>query len=157
MKRFRFSLQTLLEVRAREEEAVKLELGEKNREVRQAREELREFHERLTDFQSSERAVRERADDIVALRHSVAYRHRLKSDLLRTGRRIQGLQLEAEAIRQRLVTATQRRRAIELIRERRYREWRREYNAREQKSTDEVSQQKFIRDGRAAAKRSTPA
>jgi flagellar FliJ protein len=158
MRRFRFALQTLLEVRTREEDAVKLELGEKNRLVGRAREELAALHDRLTGLQSSELTTRENAHDVVALRHAVAYRHRLKTEMLRTGQRMQHLQHEAEQVRQRLVAATQRRRAIELIRDRRYREWRREYNAQEQKSIDDLSQQKYIRDKRAeAARRSAPA
>ncbi|MBD3316198.1 MAG: flagellar export protein FliJ [Chitinivibrionales bacterium] len=157
MRRFRFPLQALLELRSREEEAVKLELGEKNRLVVRAQSELKTLHDQLKEFQSSERAVRAETHDIVALRHSVAFRHQLKAGMIRTARHIEELRGEAETVRQRLVAATRKRRAIELIRDRRYREWRREYNAREQSRIDEISQRKFIRDKTAAAKRSASA
>ncbi len=145
MKRFRFSLEALLEMRKREEEAVKLELAGKNQEIHQAEKNLRDIEKRLRVLQDEQLASREQITDVLLLRYSVSYRNKLKIDMLQTGQTIYELQNQRGDIRRRLTRATQRKRAIELIKEKRYREWLKENKLREQVFIDDVSQQGFIR------------
>jgi flagellar protein FliJ len=145
MKRFRFKLETLLQLRIRHEDEVKLQLGKKNREIIVARKEMAQLHDQLKELQSSEKQRRATAGDIVQLRYSVAYRHKLKQDMLGKGRQIDKLGAQALEIRGKLVQATRDRRAIEIVKERRFREWKKEYRSREQGFSDDISQQLYIR------------
>ena len=145
MKRFTFPLQALLEMRQRKEEKIELQLAEKNRSVFEAQQELTKIHDTLKELQSSEKEKREHANSVQLLRYSVAYRFKLKQDLLLAGRRIEDLKAEAVKIQKLLVIATQDRRAIELVKERRFQEWKKEYLTREQNYVDDISQQGFIR------------
>jgi flagellar export protein FliJ len=145
MKRFRFTLQALLEKRAREEDAVKLELARKNSEIGNAEQKLFGLKTELQAMQQEQRDTREHARDIQNLRMSVAYRNQLKLDMLDTGKTIYRLETERGHIRQRLIRATQRKKAIELIRDNRHQEWVKENKLREQVFIDDISQQSFIR------------
>ncbi len=91
MQRFRFSLETLLELRRRKEDAVKLELARKQGEVGTAREELDALARELDTLQREEKESRRKmSGDVVLMRHAVAYRHKLKLDMLAKGRRRSG-------------------------------------------------------------------
>jgi flagellar export protein FliJ len=63
------------------------------------------------------------------------------------------LQNEAEVKRRDLVKATQQVRALELLRERRFAQWRLEYRREEQGFIDDVSGQAYIRRKKAVAGR----
>lgn len=153
MKRFEFSLEALLEKRKREEEAVKLELAEKNREVVQAQNELLDFERELKELQELQKRQRENVTDVQPLKWSVSYRNKLKLDMIKKGGDIHKLQTDRGDIRKKLVKATQKKRAIELLRENRYQEWLKENKHSEQVFLDDVSQQGFIRKKRSAKKK----
>jgi flagellar FliJ protein len=150
MKRFTFSLETALEVRRRAEETVQLELAAKLRELREARSAIADVSNQLADMQRDALEQRRGRADIVAFRQVVSYRHALKSAMLAKGREIERLQGEEREIRARLVEAIRQRRAIEAVREKRYQQWRKEYQTEERVVTDEVSQNVFIRRTRTA-------
>jgi flagellar FliJ protein len=156
MKRFEFPLEALLEKRKREEEAVKLELAEKNKEILAAQNELQTIEGELKGLQEEEKKRREQVKDVLPLKMSVSYRNKLKLDMLKKGEDIHTLQMERGDIRKKLVKATQRKRALELLRENRYQEWLKENKRLEQVFLDDVSQQGFIRKKRSA-KRKKPA
>ena len=151
MQRFRFSLETLLDLRRRKEEEVKLALAAKRGQIRKERQAMADMGEQLARMQQEQKEKRATTMDVASMRHAVAYRHKLKLDMLAEGRLIQALQQEAEDIRQQLIKATQQVRALELLRERRFEEWRKQYKAEEQGIIDDVSQQGFIRKKREAA------
>lgn len=153
MKRFKFSLDPLLEVRKRKEDAVKLEVGAKNREMMKTVSEMQDIHTDLTNLQADEKERRARNPDVVAMRHSVAYRSKLKSDLMSKGNQLDVLRMEAAGIKKKLIAATKDRRAIEIIGEHRLETWKRDFQREEQNASDDVSQQGFLRKTRAAAAR----
>ena len=155
MKRFTFSLQALLKKRKHEEEEIKLELAGKNSEIYASQVELNEFYEQLKALQEDQKKNRKNTSDILSLKYSVSFRNKLKMDVLKKGQYIQELQKQFATIKHRLVMAKQRRKSIELIREKRYREWQKEYKLKEQGFLDDVSQQGFIRKKRAATRTST--
>lgn len=154
MKRFRFSLEALLEMRKRDEEAVKLALARKNQEIYQAQQELLDLEKQLKTLQEEQKKNREAVTDVLPLRYSVSYRNKLKRDMIRKGQDIYDLQNQRGDIRQRLIRATQRKRAIELIKEKQYREWLKENRLKEQGFIDDVSQQGFIRKQKTGKKAS---
>lgn len=145
MRRFRFSLEALLEVRKRAQHGVERELAQKNREIFAAQSNLMGYRSQLADMQAGQKSNRAATTDIFSLRNSVSFRHWLKLAMLRKGRLIQEFQRHAQEIRGRLVEATRQKRAIELIREKHYREWLGEYRNSERAFMDDVSQQGFIR------------
>ena len=144
MKRFTFKLAPLLELRKEHEERIKLQLAEKNRDIIAASGVLNGYYEDLKELQSSEKTRRAGNEPVQLLRYSVAYRYKLKSDILRTGRHIDDLRAEAAGIQRKLLEATKARRALELIRDRQYSAWKKDYRRKEQKFIDDVAQQQFI-------------
>ena len=151
MKRFEFRLETLLELRTRREETLKQELGKKIQGIMTARRELAAITDELKALQGEEKQKRPRTTSAVELRYGIAYRFKLKKDILLKGRFIDDLQAQAHAVRAKLVKAKQERRAIEIIRERQYAAWKKAYRTQEQGFIDDVSQQAYIRRAREAA------
>jgi flagellar protein FliJ len=145
MKRFTFKLDTMLELRKQEEEKVKLELAEKNREIIALQEELNLAYLSLKELQASEKERRSGSEPVMEMRYGVAYRYKLKNDILTTGRSIDDLRAESNTIQKRLMEAIKRRRALEVIRDRRYSAWKKNYLREEQKFIDDVAQQKYSR------------
>ena len=144
MKRFTFKLDALLELRRQHEENIRLRLGEKNREIVAATRELNGLYKELKELQSTEKDRRAGSEPVTLLRYSVAYRYKLKEDILRTGRVIDDLRAQAAAIRRELLGATKARRALEIIRDRQLEQWKKEYRRKEQNFIDDVAQQKYI-------------
>jgi len=151
MKRFSFSLEPLLKIRCREEDAVKQRIGAQNRKIIDAQTKMGDLVDTLQDMQAHERTSREEAvADIIALRASVSYRYALKNDILHQGKLIDTLRLQRNGLYDELAHARQKRRAIELIKERRYSQWRRNYLRNETNRLDDLAQQSFIRKKRTA-------
>jgi len=144
MKRFTFELAALLTLRRREEERVMMELADKNREIIGKQQELDGVTADLKALQASEKKRRDGNETVLELRYSVAYRYKLKADMLALGRSIQDLLSEAETIRARLTKATQTRKALEMVREKKHAAWKKEASRREQNFIDDVSQQRYI-------------
>ena len=151
MKRFEFKLESLLTLRVRKEDEVKQLLGKKNQEIISTRKELAASKAAFDNLQNSEKKKRREATSVIELRYSVAYRFKLKQDILEKCRSLDELAVQASEIRKQLVLAKQQRRAIEVVRERQYEAWRKEYRAQEQRFIDGVSQQAFIRKTRSDA------
>jgi len=146
MKKFTFKLDTLLTVKKNKEDEIKRRLAEKNREAEEVRAEIERAQGKLKDFQ---RSVKEQrlcgGENVADLRQSVSHRNALKLNLLKTGQKLDSVMVEAYGINQELIKAAQERRAVEIIREKRYEEWKKENAAAEQKFIDELSQQMYVR------------
>ena len=149
MKKFHFTLETLLELRKRKEDAIKELLGKKHAEAARARIAMGEVSDGLKEMQATEKQAREASAgkqiDLTSMRASVNYRNTLKLDLIKRAQEIQEMEADAEYIRKRLVHATQARKALELLKEKRHGEWKTEYRRKEQVFLDEVSTQGFLR------------
>lgn len=140
-RRFHFSLETLLRVRAlREREAQRnfaarqAELAALEQLDRQTRDEIQRLQTELSDAQRSglidpAGLVRQRAW-IGHLRRGLAERQVLK----------QGVVAQLDACRAALVAARRDREAVERLRERRFASWKRDTQRREQAAQDEVAQ-----------------
>lgn len=143
MKKYAFNLQALLDIRIRDEENVMLKLAEKNREILAEQERIDEAHRSLTNLQSQEKERRVHAESVMMLRYSVAYRYKLKNDLLILIRNCDKLKAEAGKIAAALTEATQARKALEKVRDRRKQEWKKERLLKEQQFIDEIAGQRF--------------
>ncbi|MBN1576758.1 MAG: flagellar export protein FliJ [Chitinispirillaceae bacterium] len=144
MKRFFFRLDTLLDLRKQLEERIKLRLAEKNRNIIEKNRELAGLHEQLKALQTSEKVRRGGDASVLLLRYGVAYRHKLKADILRVGRRIDDLRADAAKIRQELLGATKARRALEIVRDRQVAAWKKTHRREEQQFIDDIAGQKYI-------------
>jgi flagellar FliJ protein len=155
MKRFRFRLQTLLDIKKRKEEEIKIKLGEKNSQVLRSQKNLKDLHEQLAEFQASERKQRMLAVTVSALRASVVYRYKLQADIAGKGREIVQFKQDAQAIVKLLTEAKKECKVLEILRDKKLAEWKREFKLEEQEFTDDVSQKGFIRKTRTAPRASS--
>jgi flagellar protein FliJ len=146
VKKFVFKLDTLLKVKKNKEDEIKRRLAKKNREAEAVRAEIEATHAELSDFQKSVKEHRTQGGESAAdLRQSVSYRNALKLKLLKAGQKLDNVMVAAYGINQELIKAAQERRAVEIIKEKRYAEWKKENAAAEQKFIDDLSQQMYIR------------
>jgi len=145
MNRFRFRLEVLLDLRKKKEEKIKLALAEKNSEILSAGKKVTELHDALKELQENEKTSRREHLDPVLLRYSITYRYALKKNLADAIRRVDDLTADAFSIQKELIVATQKRKAVEIVKEKRLNEWKRKNHIVEQKFNDDISQQSFIR------------
>ncbi len=148
MKRFRFRLEVLLDIRMRREEKVKLELAELNKEILRQQNILNELHQELKNLQSDELKRRQEHDSILFLRTSVAYRFKLKKEMLAVGKKMDEIQENIYRIRKKLISATKDRKAVEILKERQKSEWLKKYRIQEQSFIDDIAQKNHIRSAR---------
>ena len=145
MKKFRFALQPVLSIRERKEEQIKLQYAAKIGQIVETQKTREGIIRELKNLQESEKQNRADAKNITMLRYSVAYRFKLKNDLPTISQKIDDMNAEAFEIHKQLIQAAKERRAIELIKERQIKQWRKEYRLNEQGIIDDISQQGFIR------------
>ncbi len=145
MKKFRFALQPVLSLRERKEEQIKLQYAAKIGQIAETQKTREGIIRELKNLQESEKQNRAEAKNITMLRYSVAYRFKLKNDLLTISKKIDDMNEEAFEIHRQLILAAKDRRAIELIKERQIKQWKKEYRLNEQGIIDDISQQGFIR------------
>jgi flagellar FliJ protein len=149
MKKFKFPLQALLDMKLHKEDEIKRRLAKKNLEAEETRRSIEEIQGKLKQFQADEKEKRSGGEDIVSLRTSVSYRHDIKRELLNAGRKLDSIMVAVYAVNQELIKASQERRAVEIIKEKRFAEWKKQNNAIEQKFIDDLSQQGYIREKNA--------
>jgi flagellar FliJ protein len=154
MKKFRFSLQPVLSVRERKEEQIKLQYAAKIGQIVEIQKTREGIVRELKNLQESEKQNRADPKNTTMLRYSVAYRFKLKNDLLKISQKIDDLNAEAFEIQKQLILAAKDRRAIELIKERQVMQWKKEYRLNEQRIIDDISQQGFIRKTRSESHKS---
>ena len=145
MKQFTFSLEALLKKREREENEMKLELALQSTRIYAAKEELYTLKTELQNLQENEKLNRTLGTTLLTLKFSVSYRNKLKLDMLHKGKEITLYQNQIVIIRQRLIHATKLKKALELLREKKFKQWEKDYKHREQVFIDDVCQQRFIR------------
>lgn len=139
MAKFQFKLEGVLKARAHEEDRCLCEVAK----LEQARQDLEDsLRRRQQRIGESRRSVRDR---LVGSIQSASVRMQanaslsLMRDAQRTVLELAGLHRQLEEARRLLTDASVKRRAIELLRERRYQEWKRDLVRREQSSQDELA------------------
>jgi flagellar protein FliJ len=150
VKRFSFRLQTLLDMKQNREKELARKVAEKNGEINRATVALHEDRGSLAKFQDEEKRQRSAPLSALLLRLSVVHRHTLQQAIEDKGRRIIGLRQELRLAMGSLTEAKKETRALEILRDEKQAQWKREYARKEQKFTDDVSQKGHIRASRAA-------
>ncbi len=150
MKRFHFTLEALLDQRCRKEDACKQELAKVNSRLLESQGGLRAIEQEWVDLQTSEVERRKMGATPESMGQAVAYRLHLEHKAILQELEIRRIVAEQEQKRQMLVKATQEKKALENLRERRYEEWRKAANRAEAKAVDDLCQIQYVRNLRAA-------
>lgn len=155
MAKFRFRLEPVLEQRRREEERAQRAVAALERERLGVEDELRAAHAGLRACKqdlrdalaasAGEAAPGVATIDLRGVRMQSAASFRLFGDAQRLALRLAGASQRAEAARRELLRATTDRKAVELLREKRYEEWKRAIEKREAEATDELAVMRFRR------------
>lgn len=140
MKRFEFSLQSILELRIREEDEAKAFLAAQEIQLQKLNGDFIRKKEELQNFQEREKESRKSAESASELRYSVSWRNSIKLDLLRMGQQLQDIALDIERAKKKLTEATTKRKSLEMLRDKKKLQWQKEYNKNEQKFLDEIAQ-----------------
>jgi flagellar FliJ protein len=145
MKRFRFRLEALLDIKKRAEEEVKKELAGKNNEIQTARRQRGELAARLESFYADEKQQRLRVLNLLALRFSISYRGQLQKEIVDKDRCLANLASELDQLRVKLTQARKECKVLEMLREKKLAHWKKERGKEEQEYIDDVSQKGYVR------------
>ena len=141
MKRFEFNLQSILDLRIREEDEAKAFLATCEAELQKANANFKDKKEELQNFQNREKNARkDEPASAATLRYSVSWRNSIKLDILKIGREIQEISMDVAHARKLFTEATVKRKTIEKLRDKKKEEWQKEFNKNEQKFLDELAQ-----------------
>lgn len=145
MKRFQFKLQVLLDLKTRIEDEKKRELADVNAHLLGAQRILKDIEDEWYRLQEEEVKRRREGCSAQAMGQAVAYRLRLQDTAIRQELEIQRIRAQQETKRQALVKATQEKKALENLRERRYEEWKTKVKREEMKMVDDICQIQYVR------------
>jgi flagellar FliJ protein len=137
MARFRFNLQAVLDHREMIEEQKQLAVAALERERARLEGAIRGHQAGITQGKQDIRASL-RAGDIRGVRLQTVASAAIVAAAQRAVLELAGLHRRLEAARADLLEATKRRKAVELLKERRLEEWRTEQNRRELAAVDEL-------------------
>ena len=144
MKKFKFSLQTLLDIREAKEKEIKNELmkvlGIQNRE-RLLQEELKG---KIAKYESeySEKLKKGTFSPEYAM-SIMRYIDTARNAIVEAQRRIDDLQPVVDEIRERLVVASREKKVVEKLKERKFNEYMYEFNRAVAKENDDVNQKLY--------------
>ncbi len=153
MARFHFRLERVLSVRRHEEDRERLKFGQAMRLKLACEMKLAEVRERIVaavDQAARITAGRPTVDDLV---RSHEYRLALLRREAEAERSVEDAAVALEQQRLKLVEARRRRRALELLREKKWRDWRHEEEERDQQELDEIGLMNFIKQANEEAER----
>ena len=139
MAKFQFKLDVLLEARKRNEDHCRCDVASLERKRQGLEDSLRLRQEHIG---ASRRSVRDRLVGRIessAVRMQANASLALMRDAQRTVLELAGLHRRLQEARRILTDASVKRRAIELLRDRRFQEWRRHHVRREQAAQDELA------------------
>jgi flagellar export protein FliJ len=139
MPRFRFGLDPLLEMRRREERSCMGEFAKIEQQRASAEHALRHKQAEISAGRDALRAGLVGKLDMTLLRQQAAASVAVDRVARQTVLQLAGLARQSDAARAKLVQASQRRRAVEILRERRLEEWKQEADRKETAFLDDLS------------------
>jgi flagellar FliJ protein len=147
--KFRFALQAVLDQRERVEQQKQRGVAEVEAQRAVIEGRLRELQRAITQ-EKAEQGAKLRTGDVAGARGQAAAIVKLAAAAQRTVLELAGVHKRLEAARADLLEATKRRKAVELLRERRFEEWRLDLERREAAETDELAVMRAGRKDEAA-------
>jgi flagellar FliJ protein len=145
MKRFKFTLESVLQLRMQQEDEIKRRLAQVTRQIQRIKESIKQGQNSLSSLWDEERAVRVGEAHAKRFKQYVSYQHKLKLDIVSFSNTLKKLRNEAEQINKELTEARRKRRSLEQLQQQRFDAWKKNYIRQEQKYLDEVSQNRYIR------------
>lgn len=145
MAKFRFQLEPLLRLREREERDRQIDVANLERDRRDIEERLRERQASITDGQRELRSSMVGRLDINALRAHAARSVELDRCARQIVLELAGVHRRLETAREALREARRAKRAIELLKERRYKAWKAAIEKAETAALDELAVQRAAR------------
>lgn len=142
---FQFKLQAVLDYRKVLEEKVMLECAEVKRRLDDERNTLQKLRREVSDLLSQLKSKGETRLSAPDVSFYLSYINHLKGEERRQGGVVSRIGEELEEKRAELAEAAGKRRILEIMREKRFREYRTDMNNREQKELDETA---VLRSGR---------
>lgn len=150
MKKFVFALESVLELKRRREEALLEELAKRVRAVNAAAQVLTDLREERRRVQIELRELLRGRVEVCRVRESQDYLAGVDGRILQQQAVVRRLNEEVKACRQRVIAATQERKALEKLRERQWQTYRQESLREEQTFLDELATQGYARLDRVA-------
>ena len=145
MKKYQFNLQALLRLKEIKENERKRELAVVNSRLLQAQDVIRRIEKEWSLLQLEELRRRKEGCSPDSMGRSVNYRLLLEENAIQQGLNIQRIMTEQESKRQALVKATQEKKALENIRQRRFEEWSKQYRREQANVVDDLCQIQYVR------------
>ncbi len=139
MARFRFPLQPVLDARSRAEDERRRMVATLESERRRLEDRLRAGQQSISGARDDVRAALVGTVRPEALRAQANTSLACMRDAQRLVLELAGVHRRLEAARTALAEAAKQRRAIELVKERRFEAWRRDQDRREQSALDEIA------------------
>ena len=139
MKKFQFKLTAVLRLRLHEEQEAQRELAELQQQADGLKGHLRTMQGHLEETRLEQREAVSGRVDLVAMRGAAKSAMQIARRADEIVRALAQFQPRLETARQNLVEKTRARRAIELLKERRYEEWKNEAEREEQATIDELA------------------
>ena len=149
MPKFRFALQAVLDQRERVEQQKQRIVADLEGQRAMVEGKLRGFQRAITE-EKAEQGAKLRAGDVAGARGQAAAIVKLAAAAQRTVLELAGLLKRLEGARADLLEAAKRRKAVELLRERRHEEWRLDLERREAAEMDELAVMRAGRKDNAA-------
>ncbi len=138
MARFRFTLQAALDHRAAIEREKQRSVAALERERLALEEAIRQCHLALQREHAASRSALLGVLDLRAVRRQASVSKRHHASAGQAALRLAGVHQRLAAARAELLQAARRRKAVELLRDRRYEQWRLEQSRREAAAVDEL-------------------
>ncbi len=146
MKKFKFKLQTLLDLREAREKEIKNELAAllsiQNIERMKQEEYRRKIASEREKFARTMREGRFSYAESMMFERFVEFGHRV---IEVAQQKINGMEEEISKVRERLVEASREKKVVDKLRERKLREYQYELNREAAKETDEANQKLYVR------------
>lgn len=149
MKRFKYRLQSLLNVRSHIEKEKQKEHAGALQQVHNQKEQLTDVDHRRTNTLSAQRGLQKDRITLAELLVCIRYLAKLKKDTLVGKELLRGLEKNAEEKRKDLVEASKQRKIYEKLKEKQLERFHKEVKAMETKDADEVANTSFVRSARA--------
>jgi flagellar protein FliJ len=149
MARFRFHLEPLLTLRRRQEDLRRSTLAGLHEARRTLEDSLRRRQHNLTHGRDALRQGLLGQIDLAMLRVEANARVQVMRQAQRSVLELAGLGKKIERASAELIEASRRRRAIEILKERRFEEWKRTVDRREQAELDELGGMTVARENQA--------
>ena len=142
MKKFSFNLENILEIRKGEQSQAEAELGKVNGEISRLNGELAEIAQKKANLFKNYNAT----DDFIFHSNSQNYKYLLDRRSEEIMQQIATLQIEADEKREILREAMKKVKSLEILKDRQFKQWKKEYQKEEEVVQEEAVQSKIVLD-----------